>query len=330
MIGIYKITDKVSKKSYIGQSKNILHRWKEHIKNIREGEGINHNGINLKLEDLTFEILELCSCEELDEKEIYWIKHYDTYYSGFNKTLGGQHIKGKEKERKPSTVKGDIYFTDLKEYINQLTPIFERGYWCFSPWVKENKTIVELANSLGFNAIELHSMNNKEEPMNEEQKRVANIIITTGMVPIEYDFVIVNKAFERGYNIRDQRFNQIIVNSIDKAEREQACRMAYPYTRALKTFAPPVPDEFLEKWIPVEQCRTLAEILAVPETDKNNSGKKMTWNRLKDYLPVMGYFVETKKKRVNGKLQQCYFIKGEWKDAEIEDGNFMALVKAKS
>ena len=224
----------------------------------------------------------------------------------------------------------DVFFYNLREHISKLTPEPGRGYWCYSPWIQENRNIVNLANSLGFNAIELHSSKNADYPLSEEQTRVSNIIITTGMVPIEYDFVIVNKAFERGYNIRDQRFNQIIVNSIDKAEREQACRMTYPYTRALKTFAPPIPDEFLEKWIPVEQCRTLAEIMAVPETDKNHSGKKMTWNRLKDYLPVMGYFVETKKKRINGKLQQCYFIKGEWKDAEIEDGNFMALVSAKA
>lgn len=224
----------------------------------------------------------------------------------------------------------DIYFYNLREHICKLTPEPGRGYWCYSPWIQENRSIVNLANSLGFNAIELHSSKNADYPLTEEQQRVSNIILTTGMVPIEYDFVIVNKAFERGYNIRDQRFNQLIVNSIDKAEREQAARMTHNYSRALKTFAPAIPEEFLNIWMPVGRCRELAEILSVPETDKNNSGKKMSWNKLKTYLPAMGYKVETKKKSYEGKLQQCYFISGVWKDAEIEDGNFLALVSAKA
>jgi hypothetical protein len=224
----------------------------------------------------------------------------------------------------------DIFFHNLREHICKLMPEPGRGYWCYSPWILENKNIVELANSLGFHAIELHSSKNSDHPMTEEQNRVSDIILTTGMVPIEYDFVIVNKAFERGYNIRDQRFNQLIVNSTDQAEREQAARMTHNYTRALKTYAPPVPEEFLEVWLPVEQCRELAERMAVPETDKNNSGKIMTWNKLKDFLPFMGYSVEGKKKKNKGKVQQCYYITGSWRDVEIVDGNFMILAEAKA
>ena len=223
----------------------------------------------------------------------------------------------------------DIFFHNLREHICQLFPTPGRGYWCYSPWITENKNIVELANSLGFHAIELHSSKNSDHPMTEEQNRVSDIILTTGMVPIEYDFVIVNKAFERGYNIRDQRFNQLIVNSTDQTEREQAARMTHNYTRALKTFAPPVPEAFLEVWLPVERCRELAELMSVPETDKNNSGKIMSWNKLKDFLPLMGYSVDSKKKKNKGKVQQCYFITGTWKDIEIENGNFLALVQAK-
>ena len=224
----------------------------------------------------------------------------------------------------------DIFFHNLREHIGKLIPEPGRGYWCYSPWIIENKNIVELANSLGFNAIELHSSNNTDHPMTEEQHRVSDIITTTGMVPIEYDFVIVNKAFERGYNIRDQRFNQLIVNSIDKVEREQAARMTHNYARALKTYAPPVPEEFLNTWLPVDKCRELAELMAVPETDKNNSGKIMTWNKLKNFLSIMGYTVENKRKRINDKAQQCYFISGSWQDVEIENGNFLALVEAKN
>ena len=54
--------------------------------------------------------------------------------------------------------------------------------------------------------------------------RVYNIIVTTGMVPMEYDFVVVNKALARGINIVDQRFDTVIIDSYDAADRIQAAR----------------------------------------------------------------------------------------------------------
>ena len=54
--------------------------------------------------------------------------------------------------------------------------------------------------------------------MNAEQKRVYDIIVTTGMVPLEYDFVVVNKALARGINIIDKRFDNVIIDSFDAAD----------------------------------------------------------------------------------------------------------------
>ena len=62
--------------------------------------------------------------------------------------------------------------------------------------------------------------------------------------------------------------------------------------------------------------------MAVPG---NTYGKPITWNKLKDLLPAAGYFVEGKKKRIAGRLQQCYFISGTWQDAEQKDSAFMKL-----
>lgn len=223
---------------------------------------------------------------------------------------------------------GDIYFYNLKEHLMKLKPEPNRGYWCYSPWIEENKNIVNLANKLGFHAIELHSMNNDKYPMNEEQRRVSTIIITTGMVPIEYDFVIVNKAFERGFNIRDSRFNQLIINSINSVEREQAARMVHPYQRALKIKYPEIPKKYLRRWMPLTECRQLAEELAVPVEDANNKGKSMTWNALKEKLSEFGYSYKTDRKKINGKIQVMYYIDGEWIDKESIDNEFMLLVEA--
>lgn len=226
----------------------------------------------------------------------------------------------------------DIYFCNVIEHVSQLAPELGKGYWCFSPFIEPNQRLVEAARARGFNAIELHSPNNTDKPMNQEQLRVYNMVVATGMVPPEYDFVIVNKALARGITIVDQRFNHLIIDSVNQVDRIQAARQTFNYQRHLKVFAPQIPDEYLNQWIPVEKCRELAEYMAVPELDKANKHNSniMTWNKLKEYLPVIGYRTEQKRKRLAGKLQTCYYITGEWHDVELVDNEFLQLVEAKS
>jgi len=49
-------------------------------------------------------------------------------------------------------------------------------------------------------------------------------IVKTGLVPPEYDFVVVNQALARGINIKDKRFDNVIIDSFSAAERIQAAR----------------------------------------------------------------------------------------------------------
>lgn len=225
----------------------------------------------------------------------------------------------------------DVYFYNIKEHIKQLRPQLNKGYWCFSPFIEPNRSLVQLANAQGFNAIELHSVNNVDKPMTPEQLRVYNTIITTGLVPLEYDFVIVNRALARGITIRDNRFDNVIIDSVYQEDRIQAARQTFQYQRHLKAFAPQIPDEFLNTWLPVAKCRELAEYMAVPELDKanKNTSRCMTWNRLREYLPTIGYTVEQKRKRIDGKQQQACYITGEWHDVELVDNDFLQLVEAK-
>lgn len=225
----------------------------------------------------------------------------------------------------------DVYFTNIIQHVNELQPEENRGYWCFSPFIEPNQRLVEAAKARGFHAIELHSPNNADKPMTEEQLRVYNTIVTTGMVPLEYDFVIVNKALARGITINDKRFDRLIVDSVNTTDRIQAARQTFNYQRHLKVFAPEIPSEFLNTWLPLEKCRELAEYMSIPDLDKENknTNRIMSWNKLKDCLPSIGYTVQEKKKRIDGKLKQCYYICGEWHDVEVDDNGFLALVAAK-
>ncbi len=91
MIGIYKITEKKNPNNfYIGQSNDIERRFKEHIYKTYEQSRIPFDEeITKKGKDaFLFEVLEICSINELNDKERYWIKKLNAVNSG-NKNEGG-------------------------------------------------------------------------------------------------------------------------------------------------------------------------------------------------------------------------------------------------
>lgn len=89
MIGIYKITNKTTQKCYIGQSKELERRLYSHM-SCRENSRID-NAIKDDPENFTYEIIELCTQEQLNNREKYWINYYDSYIDGYNRTPGGTY-----------------------------------------------------------------------------------------------------------------------------------------------------------------------------------------------------------------------------------------------
>lgn len=92
-IGIYKFTNKLNNKSYIGQSIHVERRFQEHLQTAqRSPKTIFHKAINkYGVENFTFEILEYCTEEELDMKEVYYIEHFNTLTpNGYNVQIGGK------------------------------------------------------------------------------------------------------------------------------------------------------------------------------------------------------------------------------------------------
>lgn len=93
--GIYKITNLVTKQCYIGQSVDVAQRWKDHVKC---GLGIDASATNKLYNamqrdgvwNFTFELMEKCPREQLNEKEKLWINLYQTNLYGFNLTKGNK------------------------------------------------------------------------------------------------------------------------------------------------------------------------------------------------------------------------------------------------
>lgn len=96
---IYKVTCQTTNKIYIGQTTTFLgHRKGLHKhKALYENDFNNHfhNAIRkYGWDDFIWEIIDTAeSFQELNEKEKYWIKYYNSINNGYNTLLGGQKEK---------------------------------------------------------------------------------------------------------------------------------------------------------------------------------------------------------------------------------------------
>lgn len=94
---IYKVTNKVNGKMYIGQTtRKIEQRWKQHVYSAYKDSPFDKGPFHLAIkkygaEAFVVEQVEKCKDECLNERETYWIKYYDTFNCGYNVTIGGEH-----------------------------------------------------------------------------------------------------------------------------------------------------------------------------------------------------------------------------------------------
>lgn len=91
---IYKITNNINNKLYIGKTeRSIEERWGEHCRHASKYQNIPlYRAIQKYGKDnFVIEIIEECTKEMIDEREIFWINHYNTYEGeGYNCTGGGE------------------------------------------------------------------------------------------------------------------------------------------------------------------------------------------------------------------------------------------------
>lgn len=103
MIGIYKYTNNINHKVYIGQSINLEQRKSGHKSaafnpNASDYNSQFHQAIRkYGWENFSYEVIAEISNEEysqkmLDDLEKYFIKYYDSYKNGYNATEGGNEV----------------------------------------------------------------------------------------------------------------------------------------------------------------------------------------------------------------------------------------------
>jgi group I intron endonuclease len=124
MIGIYKITSP-SRKVYIGQSKNLKKRFRYyksfHCKN---QIALYRSFLKYSVENHTFEIIEECTIELLNERERYWQENYNSVNNGLNclltSTKEKKKVYSKETiEKMSNSLKGRIITKEWRENLSK-------------------------------------------------------------------------------------------------------------------------------------------------------------------------------------------------------------------
>lgn len=117
---IYRITNTITTKSYIGQTiQPLKKRWKQHCYNY--GKTHFYNAIKKYGKDCwTLETLEeVDDINLLNDREIYWISYYDTFNNGYNSTVGGLQgtiVSEETKEKQSISAKNKLPMTDQHKH----------------------------------------------------------------------------------------------------------------------------------------------------------------------------------------------------------------------
>lgn len=179
MIGIYKIENKVNGKVYVGQSINIEQRFKFHERLLRQNK---HENIYLQRsynkygsDAFNYIIIEECTEDKLNEREMYWIDYYKSYVgfdnsNGYNLTLGGEGTKMIH-----PVLQFDRYGNFIKEYDNGIIASKETNinvsaiYGCCIKRLKKAGGYIWLykENYKDSNSLSFYLNSNRQCPINQ-------------------------------------------------------------------------------------------------------------------------------------------------------------------
>ena len=93
---IYIVINDINHKVYIGQtSTSLKQRWHEHTHtDIKSGTHFHNALLKYGIDKFHMYLLEECTIDKLNEREIYYISIFNSYKDGYNMTPGGAGVSG--------------------------------------------------------------------------------------------------------------------------------------------------------------------------------------------------------------------------------------------
>lgn len=234
---IYKFTNKINNKIYIGQTTQTLEqRIKKHLQQL-DDETYFHRALKkYGINNFDIEIIEKnIPLNELDKREIYWIKIYNSYYTsnkGYNLTKGGQW--GNSSQLICGSAENEI--KDLIENSNltfqQIGNLFGVSISCISN-INTGKTFYEenryypIRNTLQHTKLNNELVNKIIDYLKNSQLSIIDIGLTLGIS----DFTIgeINRGKNSWcpkniqYPIRKNIQQNTYQNKINKKQVQEIC-----------------------------------------------------------------------------------------------------------
>lgn len=193
MSGVYKITNLINGKCYIGLSLNIERRFMEHRtpKNLRRRTNLAKAFRKYGLENFSFEILEECNDEKrMSELEMYYIAKYKAEYNMNEGGLGNRGLvftddvkkvlsqKGKQQwarkteEEKLAIVKNNLKRPEKNHLVSEAT--------------REKLRQINLGKKYGEAAKAKRSASNKIAALGNQNGNKAVVSLKDGIIIKEY------------------------------------------------------------------------------------------------------------------------------------------------
>lgn len=220
--GIYKITNKINNKCYIGCSKNIEHRWLAHKSesicenNVQYNYSIHKAFRKYGIDNFVFEIVEIVENEILlFEKEKYWIAYFDSYNNGYNETPGGDSGPSLPGEQNPNAKLTEEDVLNIRSlilegkmlsevYPSYATKISQRGFehiWRGTSWPNIMPEAIEYVKSPEY----IHSVRKfaRQSQISDETKKIREEIKEKrkkGLNRLEVYETYKNKYTLNGFN----------------------------------------------------------------------------------------------------------------------------------
>lgn len=209
---IYIIKNSINEKVYIGQTaRTIEARWNQHKNAALRGETqgiILYNAMRkYGIDNFYISLLEETNIENLNEREKYWIKYYNTYWEGYNQTIGGTWpTKPKYTDELIQTViymlqNEEFSYNDIQEKTGMsLTHIYNINIGTRRP--QENiQYPIRKSNTKGTRGIKFNS-----QQIEEIHQALLNSNKDFGKLALEYDcsretISKINRGMRKAYRL---------------------------------------------------------------------------------------------------------------------------------